>query len=127
MMVSNAWNSGANKEIEEQKVENIRVNEKEDEGHNRYLEEYYANYNQDTETSPNVEEIDDDDFEEVEIEEEEEFEEVEMAYNSREDEDDDLDVVDLESSHRYDKRLRTDDGYVKYSENGNRKINGSHY
>ncbi|PKY45204.1 hypothetical protein RhiirA4_400879 [Rhizophagus irregularis] len=124
MMVSNAWNSGANKEIEEQKVENIRVNEKEDEGHGRYLEEYYANYNQDTE-SPNVEEIDDDDFEEVEIEEE--FEEVEMAYNSREDEDDDLDVVDLESSHRYDKRLRTDDGYGKYSENGNRKINGSHY
>ncbi|RGB42015.1 hypothetical protein C1646_662591 [Rhizophagus diaphanus] len=121
MMVSNAWNSGANKEIEEQKVENIRVNEKEDEGHGRYLEEYYANYNQDTE-SPNVEEIDDDDFEEVEIEEE--FEEVEMAYNSREDEDDD---VDLESSHRYDKRLRTDDGYGKYSENGNRKINGSHY
>uniref|UniRef100_A0A1D1YIU1 Transcription initiation factor IIE subunit alpha n=1 Tax=Anthurium amnicola TaxID=1678845 RepID=A0A1D1YIU1_9ARAE len=132
MMVSNTWNSGASKEIEEQKVENIRVNEKDDEGHNRYYEEYYANlYSQDTDTSPMVEETEDDDFEEIEIEggedadmDSQEFEEVDI-----DNEDDDLDMVDLESSSRYAKRSRTrsiDDGFGKYHENGSRKTNGIH-
>jgi len=132
MMVSNSWNSGAAKEIEEQKVENVRVNEKDDEGHNRYLEEYYANllYHQDTtDTSPIIEETEDDEFEEIEMErgedaeefmENRDFDEVELnAY--------DLDMVDFEDSPRHDKRLRIDDDYGKYHENGIKKTNGTRY
>jgi transcription initiation factor TFIIE subunit alpha len=143
MMVSNSWNSGATKEIEEQKVENVRVNEKDDEGHSRYLEEYYANLLQDTDdASPVIEETEDDEFEEVEMErgedteefmESQEFEEEQIdTYNSHthvEDEDD-LDMVDFEDSPRYIKRSRTgsiDNDYEKYHENGTKKTNGTYH
>ncbi|CAG8452721.1 3182_t:CDS:2 [Funneliformis caledonium] len=134
VMVANAWSQGAAKEIEEQKVENVRVNEKGDEGHNRYLDEYYANLYQDTDTSPMVEE--DDEFEEVEVEENEEvfegdFEEVEIdTYNGHTYAEDDDDFEIVEDSHRYTKRQRTEphnDDYGKYRGNGNRKSIGTHY
>ncbi|CAI2171518.1 20669_t:CDS:2 [Funneliformis geosporum] len=131
VMVANAWSQGAAKEIEEQKVENVRVNEKGDEGHNRYLEEYYANLYQDTDTSPMVEE--DDEFEEVDVEGSEEvfegdFEEVEIdTYNGNTYAEDDDDFELVEDSHRYTKRQRTDDNYGNYRGNGNRKSIGTHY